>query len=125
MHRLFAFHWLSKVDDDTWERLSSHLGTVWDREELMALQDSTPRSGKPQNKVFVPLSLSINPDLPDAILGKKKSGDSVSPEGEPRSSGDGLHTGMALPEGDEVVNMGELPKNEFIGLVSQAGLAKV
>jgi hypothetical protein len=29
---------------------------------------------------------------------------------------------MAMPEGAEVVNMGDLPKEEFFGLVASAGL---
>lgn len=67
----------------------------------------------------------MNPELPDALLGKKKDGNSAAPGGNIPSSGDGLHTEMAMPEGDEVVNMGDLPKEEFFGLVAQAGLAKI
>jgi hypothetical protein len=29
---------------------------------------------------------------------------------------------MAIPRGEEVVNMGDLPKEEFFGLVARAGL---
>jgi hypothetical protein len=124
-HLLFAYHWLSKVEEDTWDRLTSNLGTIWDRETLLTLQSKVSGSHVGGDKVFVPLSLVMNPELPDALLGKKNAaaaGPTV-PEGTPTQAGDGLHTGMALPEGDEVVNMGELPKNEFFGLISQAGLA--
>ncbi len=127
MHLLFAYHWISKVDSDQWQRLSSHLGTVWDRETLEMLNsNASGKGGTPQNKIFVPLSLSINPDLPEALLGKKRAATSAPGEPVSRSgSGDGLYTEMAMPEGDEVVNMGDLPKEEFFGLVSQAGLAKI
>ncbi len=127
MHLLFAYHWISKVDADQWKRLSSHLGTVWDRETLEMLNSKAPGTGRASpDKIFVPLSLSINPDLPEALLGKKRTTASAS-QGEPvsTSKGDGLHTAMAMPEGDEVINMGDLPKDEFFGLVSQAGLAKI
>jgi hypothetical protein len=99
---------------------------VWDRETLKMLNSNVSGSGTPGNKIFVPLSLSINPDLPAALLGTKKSSNSVSLGDTPHTSGgDGLYTEMAMPEGDEVVNMGDLPKEEFFGLVSQAGLAKI
>jgi hypothetical protein len=126
MHLLFVFHWLSKVEEDTWDRLGKHLGTLWDRESLVALRDATGNSSGPsQNRIFVPLSLSINPELPDALLGKKSGNASPGEPASTPSRSDGLHTAMAMPEGDEVVNMGDLPKNEFFGLVSQAGLANV
>jgi hypothetical protein len=125
MHLLFAYHWLSKVEEDTWERLTSNLGTIWDKETLLTLQQKVSGSHVGGDKVFVPLSLVMNPELPDALLGKKNSANSA-PQGEtPSSSSDGLHTEMAMPEGDEVVNMGELPKNEFFGLVAHAGLTNV
>lgn len=125
VHLLFAYHHLKKSDEDTWDRLGSHLGTLWEREALLALQQHVSGTGEATPHVFVPLSLVMNPELPDALLGKKKEGSSVSPGGSIPSSGDGLHTEMAMPEGEEVVNMGDLPKEEFFGLVAQAGLAKI
>jgi hypothetical protein len=124
MHLLFAYHWISKVDNDQWKRLSKHLGTVWDRSTLEMLNSSgSGTRGTPSERLFIPLSLSMNPDLPEALLGKKKSTGPAPPGGSSSQAGDGLRTEMALPAGEEVVNMGDLPKNEFIGLVSQAGLA--
>lgn len=123
LHLLFAFHWLNKVEEDTWERLTSHLGTVWDRDTLEMLNSSTS-SGTPGKKIFVPLSLSINPDLPAALLGKKPSDIRSSPGEKASQQGDGLYTGMAMPEGDDVINMGDLPREEFMGLVANAGLTK-
>ena len=106
-----------------WDRFGAHLGTLWDRDTLQAL-DAKPKGSHVQNDtIFVPLSLVVNPDLPNALMGKKSG--APTPPGEPaRQSGDGLHTEMAMPEGDEVVNMGDLPKEEFFGLVANAGLAK-
>lgn len=126
MHLLFAFHWLSKVDEDSWDRIAMHLGTMWDRETLEMLNSSTG-SGTPGKHIFVPLSLSINPDLPAALLGKKASDNSSVPSGgKPVGRGDGLYTEMAMPEGSDVINMGDLPREEFLGLVANAatGLTK-
>lgn len=126
MHLLFAYHHIRKADESSWDRLGSHLGTLWDRDALIALQKQVAGDGDKSSTIFVPLSLVVNPELPDALLGKNPA-PSVSP-GEPvsrPSKGDGLHTEMAMPEGDEVVNMGDLPKEEFFGLVAQAGLAKI
>lgn len=125
-HLLFAYHHLRKADEETWDRLGSHLGTLWDREALVALQRQVAGDGDASDTIFVPLSLVVNPELPDALLGKNAAPSASPGEPVPRpSSGDGLHTEMAMPEGDEVVNMGDLPKEEFFGLVSQAGLAKI
>ncbi len=78
------------------------------------------------SRIFVPLSLVVNPDLPDALLGKKKS-DNKQPQTEvPRGelpSSDGLNTGMSLPTDMEVVNMAEMPKEEFLSIIRRSGLA--
>ena len=105
-----------------WDRFGAHLGTLWDRKTLLTL-DAKPKGSHLENDtIFVPLSLVVNPDLPNALLGKKSGS---TPQGASANQpGDGLHTEMAMPEGDEVVNMGDLPKEEFVGLVASAGLAK-
>lgn len=79
---------------------------------------------KPENsRIFVPLSLVINPDLPNALLGKASSQPTASQNSEaPLPSGDGLNTGMALPTDTEVVNMATLSKEEFLGIIGRAGL---
>lgn len=121
MHLLFVYHYLKKDEGDMWDRFGAHLGTLWDRETLQTL-DAKPKGSHVQNdSIFVPLSLVVNPDLPNALLGKKKN---APPGAAPRQSGDGLYTEMALPEGEEVVNMGDLPREEFFGLVASAGLVK-
>lgn len=123
-HLLFSYHYLKKDDGEAWERLGAHLGTLWDRKTLQALDEKAKGSHLQNDSIFVPLSLVVNPDLPNALLGKEKDapqGDSTRPAAT--SKGDGLLTEMAMPEGDEVVNMGDLPREEFMGLVTSAGLA--
>lgn len=116
---LFVYHYLKKDDDEYWDRLGAHLGTLWDKDSLRILSEKPSGSGTRNPRIFVPLSLVVNPELPKALLGKT---DSPTPGGDSHSGGDGLHTAMAMPEGDEVVNMGTLSKEEFFGLVSNAGL---
>jgi hypothetical protein len=122
MHLLFVFHWLKKEEGEQWNRFGAHLGTLWDRDTLKALDEKPKGSHLQNDTIFVPLSLVVNPDLPNALLGKTKG--APAPPGATQQSGDGLYTEMAMPEGDEVVNMGDLPKEEFVGLVASAGLAK-
>lgn len=124
IHLLFVYHHIRKTDEDSWNRLGSHLGTLWDRDALMSLQKQVAGAGDKSSTIFVPLSLVVNPDLPNALLGKDTGGAKAPPGATARQGGDGLHTEMAMPEGDEVINMGSLPREEFIGLVASSGLAK-
>jgi hypothetical protein len=92
----------------------------------MSLNASTGGARGENDTIFVPLSLVVNPDLPAALLGEKKDGPSNSPQarsGRPPSGGDGLHTEMSIPTDTEVVNMADLDKDEFFGLIGNAGLA--
>jgi len=67
----------------------------------------------------------MNPELPNALLGKKPETPAGRPITNPPSSslGDGLNTDMPLPSDAEVINMSNLPKEEFFGLIANAGLA--
>lgn len=118
---------MKKADEDYWDHFGTHLGTLWSRSELEQVRANRGKSGKTRitDKVLVPLSLVMNPDLPDAILGKKPEGSGSGPQRNPDAplpSGDGLNTGMSLPMDTEVVNMSELSKEEFLGIISRAGL---
>ena len=118
---MFAYHYCNKKEEDYWKRFGSHMGTLWDRDELRRLI-STPSGPPGQNqRVFVPLALVVNPDLPNALLGIKKGDKPSTSDALPQ--GDGLNTGMPIPLGDEVENMAELPKDEFLQIISRSGLA--
>jgi len=120
-HLLFVYHYLRKNETEQWEHLGAHLGTIWDRNELLKLQQS---GAKPENsRIFVPLSLVMNPDLPDALLGKRRN-QSAAPQSseDVLPSGDGLNTGMSLPTDTEIVNMAELSKDEFLSVIGKSGL---
>lgn len=126
LHLLFVYHHLKKDEDNYWHNFGRHLGTTWDRETLERMTTPGDGSKNTNPRIFVPLSLVLNPALPSILLGKPIGG--AKPPGGPTKdsstkSGDGLSTGMALPGGEEVVNMGDLSKDEFFGLVASAGLA--
>ena len=124
-HLMFAYHWYQKIDNDQWDRLGHQLGTMWSRSELLRMSAAEPGAREDSDRVFVPLSLVINPDLVDGLLKKaKKNPNQSTVAGEAASlpSGDGLNTGMSLPAGEEVVNMANLPKEEFLNVIKSAGL---
>jgi len=117
---MFSYHWLRKVDKDQWKSLGSQLGTMWSRSELLRLNEAPAGVSEGTDTVFVPLSLVINPNLVEGLMTKAKEG--PSPQGSestsaPLPGGDGLNTGMALPAGEEVVNMALLPKDEFLNVI--------
>lgn len=121
---MFSFHWLQKVESEQWDNLGHQLGTMWSKSELLRMSSAEPGARKGSDRIFVPLSLVINPDLVEGLLGKgKKDKNQPTSAGQtPLPPGDGLNTGMSLPAGEEVVNMAELPKDEFLGIIKSAGL---
>ena len=124
-HLMFAYHWYQKVDKDQWDKLGSMLGTTWKRSELERLDKATPGAREGADTIFVPLSLIINQGLVEGLLNKADK-----PQNQPSTgstpatpqAGDGLHTGMSLPAGEEVVNMATLPKDEFLNVIRAGGL---
>jgi len=123
LHLLFVYHHLKKDESNYWNEFGRQMGTTWERATLERMLETSKGPLKKTSSIFVPLSLVLNPALPSILLGKT-SGDANSPGEAPRKDGgDGLYTGMALPQGEEVINMGDLPKDEFFGLVASAGMA--
>lgn len=122
---MFAYHWLTKVDKDQWDKLGSQLGTTWKRSELERLDSAPPGAREGSDTIFVPLSLVINQDLVEGLLNKaNKSTNQPSTGSQPSTprEGDGLHTGMPLPAGEEVINMATLSKEEFLNVIRAGGL---
>jgi len=121
-HLLFAYHYLRKADEDYWNNFGRHLGTLWDLDSLRQLQ-TAPEGVSGQNSlVFVPLSLVVDPQLPEHLLGKTEKSTQTQQSSSSMPRGDGLHTGMALPSDTEVINMAELSKAEFLSLIGNSGL---
>ncbi len=119
---MFVYHWLQKVDKDQWDRLGSQLGTTWKRSELERLDAAPPGAKEGSDTIFVPLSLVINQDLVEGLLNRANKSPSQPSTGSPPQQGDGLHTGMSLPAGEEVINMATLPKDEFLNVIRSGGL---
>lgn len=120
LHLAYVHHYLKKKDNDYWDRLGSHLGTLWQRADLERL--TQPASAEPRelsSRIFAPLSLIINSDLPNALLGKKKG----QPQPASGTQGHGLNTAMPLPKGEEIVNMADLSKENFLGVIAGARLS--
>jgi hypothetical protein len=125
LHLLFVYHHLKADENRYWSEFGRHMGTTWERETLERMLETNNGPSKKNSSIFVPLSLVLNPALPSILLGRPQ-GEAKSPGDAPvkkDGGGDGLYTGMALPKGEEVVNMGDLPKEEFFGLVAGAGMA--
>lgn len=124
LHLLFVYHHLKKDESNYWNEFGRQMGTTWERATLERMLETSKGPPKKTSSIFVPLSLVLNPALPSILLGKPQ-GEDNSPGATPvkREGGDGLYTGMALPKGEDVINMGDLPKEEFFGLVAGAGLA--
>ena len=123
-HLLFVYHYLKKSENDFWDRMSSHLGTMWKKSELIRLRDKVPGNSKASESdtIFVPLSLGINPGLVEGLVGKTRSNSTASVATEPSfMMEDGLNTGMTLPPGVEP--MANLPKEEFLGIIKAAGMS--
>jgi hypothetical protein len=122
---MFAYHWLTKVDKDQWDKLGSQLGTTWKRSELERLDSAPAGAREGSDTIFVPLSLVINQDLVEGLLnraGKTPNAPSTGSQTSTPQAGDGLHTGMSLPSGEEVINMATLPKDEFLNVIRSGGL---
>ena len=122
---MFAYHWLTKVDKDQWDRLGSQIGKTWKRSELERLDSAPPGAREGSDTIVVPLSLVINQDLVEGLLNRaNKSPSQPSTGSGPATSqaGDELHTGMPLPAGEEVINMATLPKSEFLDVIRSGGL---
>jgi hypothetical protein len=119
---MFVYHWLVKVDRDQWDKLGIQLGTTWKRSELERLDTAPAGAKEGSDTIFVPLSLVINQDLVEGLLNNAGRSPSQPSTGSSPRAGDGLHTGMALPAGEEVINMATLPKDEFLNVIRAGGL---
>ena len=115
-HLLYSYHWIKKVERDQWDILSSHLGTVWNIEDLRKLKNNEANPASSSSSViFVPLSLVMNPGLVEGLLNR---GNNSKPGQPSLPLGDSLATDMALPK--DVVPMSTLSKEDFLKLVRGA-----
>lgn len=113
----FLYHYQRLVVQEQQQFLVSTLGVVWDRESVSQVSaesgsNSTPAA--PLTKLFIPLSLAINPDVADFV--KSQFGVSgASPGKAPYIAG-----GDYIPKSNEnIVSMGELSRDEFLEMIGR------
>ena len=101
----FTVHWLRKRESDLMNWATKVLGVVWSRDEVRQMS-KTSMIG---DEVFIPLSIAVNNDLPEHL--KKMFS----------SSGSQIGGGDYKPApGEEIVELGEMPVDEFKRWAAQA-----
>lgn len=110
---LFLHHYQEMVKNEQQEFIVNALGVVWDKESLVS-KLNVGTENKPIEKLFIPLSVAVNPDILDYVR-KQFNVNSKKPSG-PVFIGGGEY--MPRP-GEEVRSMGDLSKDEFMRLIGR------
>ena len=106
---LFLQHYQELIKKEQEEFFISSLGIVWDKKSF---EEKLEKDNKPIEKLFIPLSVAVNPDILDYV--KKQF--NVSKIGKSTMIGGGEY--MPRP-GEEIISMGELSKDEFMKLIGR------
>lgn len=106
----FTAYWLQKRETDLFATLGKMLGVVWNRDQIAAMQSDNQPSTAPKD-LFLPLSAAVNPDLVKGLtkLFRISKGGSFIGGGE-----------YIAQKGEEVVNLGDLPQEEFMQWAGRA-----
>ena len=111
---LYLHHYQLLLQKDQQEFLSTALGIVWDKKSLVEKTEND--SSKPIEKLFIPLSVAVNPDILDYVKAQFKM--TTSAKG-PVFIGGGEYT----PKPHEVVtSMSDLSKEDFMKLMGKRAL---
>ncbi len=105
----YTAYWLQKKETENFDKWAKMLGVVWTRDQIASMSGKTQKATAP-NEIFIPLAQAINPELFDGL----KKMFRVS---EGSFIGGGEYTQST---GEEVVNLGDLPREEFIEWANQA-----
>lgn len=113
---LFLLHYQNLAQKEQQEFISSALGIVWNKKDMVEhVNESGNSSSKPLEKLFIPLSVAVNPDILDYV--KKQFKVSDKKRGPVFIGG-----GEYMPKGNEVVNsMEDLSKEDFLKLIGKGG----
>lgn len=107
---LFLKHYQEVIKKEQEEFLVSSLGIVWDKKSF---EDKMDKGDKPIEKLFIPLSVAVNPEVLDYVRKQFKLGKGG---GKPPLIGGGDY----IPkQGEEVVSMGDLSKEDFLRLIGR------
>jgi hypothetical protein len=105
----FTVHWLQKRDNDLLDAVTKLLGTTWTRTEVEQMVRGGDSAAAP-DRVFLPVTLGCNPQLTEQLKELFRIGKgSFIGGGEYQPSG-----------GEQVVELGELPVDEFKRLAAMA-----
>ena len=111
---LFLHHYQTLVQREQQDFLSTALGIVWDKKNLIA-NITDEKSTTPLEKLFIPLSVAVNPEILDYVKKQFKMSTSGSNNKPPFIGG-----GEYMPKSNEVIHsLGDLPKNEFLKMIGK------
>jgi len=122
---MFIYHYQEQSIYEQQQFLTSILGVVWEKDKIVSsLEESKKNVGgvkKPLDKLFIPLSLAVNPDVMDFVQSQFGVGGKlgkVSPDGvikNPYIAG-----GEYIPKAGEVIMSTEsMPKDDFLNLIGK------
>lgn len=105
----FIYHYQNLVEQKREDFLASALGVMWSKEDFKKGEGSGP----PPDKVFLPLSVALNPNVSSYVSGlfgmSGTSGEKASAPPE----------GYRPEEGEEVVSMSSLDKDSFLKMIGK------
>lgn len=103
----FTAHWLQKREADLIEMATKLLGLTWKREQVAKMSE---QKAGPPDEIFLPLSLAVNTELSEQLREMFRIG-----------KGAFIGGGEYLPgAGEQVVELGELPVDDFMRLAQMA-----
>lgn len=119
---MFIFHHQEMAIYEQQNFLTSILGVVWDKNSLVeSMAESKTKTKRVLDKLFIPLSLAINPDVMDFVqtqFGMGGKAGKVSNDGviaNPFIAG-----GEYMPKpGEKVMSMDNMTKEDFMSLLGK------
>lgn len=108
---LFIFHYQDLIERERMDSILKSLGVLWDLDLMKEIQSGGEGGGGPRsNKIMIPLAAGVNPKIFEMIKNYLGSGSSAIP-------------GFTPKEGEKVVPISQLSKEEFLNLVGGTGVA--
>jgi hypothetical protein len=105
----FTAYWLQRREEDFFKTLSKILGVAWSRDDVKKMSEDK-KSSVIAADAFIPLSMAINPEV---LKGLQK----MFAIGTDHAIAGGEYVPSA---GEQVVELGDLPPDQFLKFVNQA-----
>ena len=109
---LFLYHYQELLRQQDQEFLTNALGVIWEKENLVGKLES---DNQKIEKLFIPLSVAINPEILDYVKKQFNLGGKSKATG-PAYVGGGEY--MPKPN-EEIKPMSDLSKDEFMRLIGR------